>query len=537
MAKIKGTDCDDILIGTPGDDEILGGDGDDLLLGLAGDDTLDGGDGNDTLIGGDGDDALIGGDGCDLLIGGIGDDALYGGDHSDVLIGGTGDDKLDGGKGADHLFGGAGDDLLKGGKGDDLLVGGIGGDKLHGGKGHDLLFGGAGDDLLKGGKGHDLLTGGLGRDKLHGGKGHDLLFGGAGDDLLKGGKGRDLLVGGPGNDKLLGGKGSDNIVGGSGDDVITGGRGNDRLDGGAGSDELKGGSGDDSFIIGDITGGPDTVIDYTDGDDTVELNVLDRLGIDPSNIRVFLEIERVGSDTVVRVDVDGAAGESNFIEAAILAGYEGDTVEVVIDGTAYTVPVDAGGGNNPPTVSDQSFGIDENTASGAAVGTIVATDPDVGDELTFTVTRGTGSTAFEVDSISGAITVTDPSQLDFETTPSFTLDVLVTDLGGLTDTATITIDLSDVNEAPVLAAIGDQAVDEKSLLTFTAAATDPDVPANGLTFSLDAGAPPGATIDPVSGVFSWTPTEAQGPGTFGVTVQVTDDGTRPSPIPRRSLSR
>ena len=33
------------------------------------------------------------------------------------------------------------------------------------------------------------------------------------------------------------------------------------------------------------------------------------------------------------------------------------------------------------------------------------------------------------------------------------------------------------------------------------------------------------TIDPDTGVFRWTPTEAQGPGVFDVTVRVSDSGT------------
>ena len=77
----------------------------------------------------------------------------------------------------------------------------------------------------------------------------------------------------------------------------------------------------------------------------------------------------------------------------------------------------------------------------------------------------------------------------------------------------------------MLAAIGDQLVDENNTLSFTASATDPDVPANVLTFSLDAGAPSGATIDPTTGAFSWTPGEAVGPGVYPVTVRVTDDAT------------
>jgi hypothetical protein len=62
------------------------------------------------------------------------------------------------------------------------------------------------------------------------------------------------------------------------------------------------------------------------------------------------------------------------------------------------------------------------------------------------------------------------------------------------------------------------------LLTYTATATDSDLPAQKLAFSLEAGAPAGASITP-EGVFSWTPTEAQGPSTNSMTVKVTDNGS------------
>jgi len=84
--------------------------------------------------------------------------------------------------------------------------------------------------------------------------------------------------------------------------------------------------------------------------------------------------------------------------------------------------------------------------------------------------------------------------------------------------------VNEVNAAPVLAAIGNQTVTEETLLTFTATATDADVPAQSLTFSLDAGAPAGASITS-GGVFTWTPTEAQGPSTNAVTVRVSDGVT------------
>ena len=97
----------------------------------------------------------------------------------------------------------------------------------------------------------------------------------------------------------------------------------------------------------------------------------------------------------------------------------------------------------------------------------------------------------------------------------------------MSDDETLQITVAEVNQPPVLAAIGAKSVDEGALLSFTAAATDPDLPANTLTYSLDAGAPAGASIDPATGLFTWTPTEAQGPGVYPVTVRVTDNGAPP----------
>ena len=107
------------------------------------------------------------------------------------------------------------------------------------------------------------------------------------------------------------------------------------------------------------------------------------------------------------------------------------------------------------------------------------------------------------------------------------MTVRVTDNGSpaLNDFETISITVTEVNVAPVLAAIGNKSVNEGSLLTFTATATDADLPANGLTYSLDAGAPTGATINATTGVFTWTPTESQGGASYNVTVRVTDNGS------------
>jgi len=79
--------------------------------------------------------------------------------------------------------------------------------------------------------------------------------------------------------------------------------------------------------------------------------------------------------------------------------------------------------------------------------------------------------------------------------------------------------------APVLQAIPDYSVDEGATLTLTVSATDADVPAQALTYSLLAGAPEGAEIDPRTGVLTWTPLESQGGVNYSLTVKVTDNGS------------
>lgn len=77
------------------------------------------------------------------------------------------------------------------------------------------------------------------------------------------------------------------------------------------------------------------------------------------------------------------------------------------------------------------------------------------------------------------------------------------------------------NQPPTLDDIPSQTVDELSELTFTVSASDPDLPADVLHFSLSGEPPSGASIDPSSGIFFWTPAENQN-GTHILNVTVSD---------------
>ena len=81
------------------------------------------------------------------------------------------------------------------------------------------------------------------------------------------------------------------------------------------------------------------------------------------------------------------------------------------------------------------------------------------------------------------------------------------------------------NANPVLGEIGPQSINELDTLTFTATATDSDLPKQSLSFSL-VGSPTGASIT-AGGDFSWMPIEAQGPGEYNFTVKVCDDASTP----------
>jgi hypothetical protein len=105
--------------------------------------------------------------------------------------------------------------------------------------------------------------------------------------------------------------------------------------------------------------------------------------------------------------------------------------------------------NEAPSIEVQSFSIVENSANTTAVGTVVSSDPDAGDTRTYAITAGNIGGAFAINPTTGELTVANSAALDFETTPSFSLTVSVTDAGTLTDTATITVNLTDVFEGGI----------------------------------------------------------------------------------------
>lgn len=154
--------------------------------------------------------------------------------------------------------------------------------------------------------------------------------------------------------------------------------------------------------------------------------------------------------------------------------------------------------------------------------TLTATDSDLPtNTLTFAlVSAPTGASV----TASGLFAWT-PTEAQGPGTNPITVKVSDNGSPSLSSTQSFNLVVFETNAPPVLAFINDQNATPGTQLIVNASATDPDLPTNTLSYSLSPGAPTGVTINPNTGVFTWTPATNQAPATNLVTVRVTDNGS------------
>ena len=119
----------------------------------------------------------------------------------------------------------------------------------------------------------------------------------------------------------------------------------------------------------------------------------------------------------------------------------------------------SGGKQLPPVLADKTFSIYENNPFSVRVG---AFDPNPGDVLTYSIVSGNDDGRFTIDPLTGVITLSDGGTLDYESQSSYALVVQVTDDAKrpATVTATVTIDVVDINDAPTAIALSNVSVAE-----------------------------------------------------------------------------
>ncbi|MEA3009720.1 MAG: hypothetical protein QOJ91_1412 [Sphingomonadales bacterium] len=314
---------DDWLEGRGGNDVLFSGAGNDHLDGGAGNDELDGWQGNDTMIGGPGDDVYNVDSASDVVVEyaneGIdtvkvrkpsytllanfenadlryysGSISVTGNSASNVFIMGTG---------AQSVYGGSGTDTMSyafasGAVGVDLLTWTLSGEAADDYfNSIENLTGSAYDDVLRALGTASIIDGGAGADTMEGRNGSDIYYvDNAGDVVIEAAGGgidevriRNLagytlpgyvekltnvtnyMFTGSGNgldNEINGGTTTDYLFGAEGNDILNGGAGDDELHGEGGHDILNGGAGSDALY-----GGEGNDIYYVDesGDSVTEL--------------------------------------------------------------------------------------------------------------------------------------------------------------------------------------------------------------------------------------------------------------------------
>jgi len=130
--------------------------------------------------------------------------------------------------------------------------------------------------------------------------------------------------------------------------------------------------------------------------------------------------------------------------------------------------------NGAPAFSEKGYSVNlaEDASSGDGVITIVADDVTTGDTLTYSISDGNADGVFAIDSNTGAITLV--GAVDFEAGPTeYVLTVQVSDGNGGTDTAVVTVTVTNVDEGdPVFTgdltgAIQDVSEDPDAVLSIT----------------------------------------------------------------------
>ena len=125
-----------------------------------------------------------------------------------------------------------------------------------------------------------------------------------------------------------------------------------------------------------------------------------------------------------------------------------------------TVTVNLTDANDAPVVTDASFSILETSAIGSVVGSVVATDQDAGQTLTYSITDGNTGDAFDIDPANGQITVADNTGFDYPTTLPFSLTIQVLDNGtpARSDTGTVTVSILPAADLELTALVGPTSV-------------------------------------------------------------------------------
>ncbi len=476
----------DVIVGTVGDDAIDGRALDDQLYGGLGNDLITLGSGADIGYGGDGDDQIIGGTGQDQLLGERGNDLLWGG------LSGPIDPRVDG----DLVAG-----LAAAGVSAVLIASNTGADMISGGDGIDTIsYQGEFADFAV-----DLLSGIVTSDRDQNGSFVlEDVIGAIVDD----GAGGTIFQFTADIENASGGLGDDILLGTEGDNVLDGREGSNIIDGRGGNDTAIIHGAFASFLINfDDATNTFTFVgaDHTDVVKDVETFVFDdatksqadllpgptavddtTTGLEDGDIAIAVTANDLNAGSASVTAVNGTSIIANGAAIAVVSGtvrltnagpgtdmlifrpspdYFGPATfnYTIVNGSGQfsTADVSVTVSNTedaPVDIVVTGGTVTENAAAGTVVATLATVDPDnsangINDPLfTYSLADNFGG-RFQI--VGNEIRISNGALLDFETGPNvFNLAVTTNDNHGGSYAETVTVDVTDVDEAPINVRLG-----------------------------------------------------------------------------------
>ena len=191
--------------------------------------------------------------------------------------------------------------------------------------------------------------------------------------------------------------------------------------------------------------------------------------------------------------------------------------------------------NEAPAITpNQTFTIAENSVNSTPIGFVEASDFDLtapNNTLTFVITGGNTGGAFAINSSSGQISVANSLALDFEGTSQYSLQIQVSDagIGNLSATQSVSVSVTNVNEAPEFEGNLAFSLDDNSAANSSVGAVTVNEPDSGdtLAYTITSGNVAGAfAIDSTTGeitVANSVPLDFESNETFTLSVLVTDN--------------
>ena len=163
-------------------------------------------------------------------------------------------------------------------------------------------------------------------------------------------------------------------------------------------------------------------------------------GDDPASFDIDSATAQITTKTGVTYDYES---KSSYSLAVDVSDGNGGTDSTPVTVNLTDVNEDPSFAGSPATLE-----VAENSALGTNVGAaITATDPDAGDTLTYSLS-GTDAASFAIGSSTGQITTKTGVTCDYESKSRYSLTVEASDGSGVTASIAVTVNLTDVDEAP-----------------------------------------------------------------------------------------